>query len=426
MALPAQPAPGAPSHGVPARLPGAAHDALLVLTAAGAAATTATGADVLLLVAAWAALAAALTVSVRGRRSVGARLAGALSAAAEAGERALAHGQDLESARAAREALAQDMFRVQRDAAQAMRERAELVVTEISGMAVHELSEVVTGVEAVREAAATIDERVTAAETITASVSEEARGTDRVVAALEESLRNVGGMAHMISRVADQTKLLALNATIEAARAGEAGKGFGVVADEVKALAEETARSTDQITQTVGSLGHDAQALAAALVRMSEGVAHVEGATGSLRAIAAEQHALVARLDNALGESIGSLQAMDSLSSRLERRGAQRVAVSGPATVVVGGAPHTVDLLDISATGARCTAPAGVGEGTALQLQVHVQGAPEVSIPSSVVRVLNRDGGKQLALDFTESARSDRTVSDVLGALTSGAQLVGV
>lgn len=71
---------------------------------------------------------------------------------------------------------------------------------------------------------------------------------------LSESLRRVSDVSHEIEGIARQTRLLALNATIEAARAGEAGKGFGVVAGEVKALAQKTSQATSHIESTVGEL----------------------------------------------------------------------------------------------------------------------------------------------------------------------------
>ena len=84
--------------------------------------------------------------------------------------------------------------------------------------------------------------------------SENAEHTTEKVSSLSEAAAQIGQVVEIIRSIADQTNLLALNATIEAARAGAAGKGFAVVATEVKALAEQTARATEQIGQHVSSI----------------------------------------------------------------------------------------------------------------------------------------------------------------------------
>ncbi|UIN37883.1 methyl-accepting chemotaxis protein [Methylobacterium oryzae] len=103
----------------------------------------------------------------------------------------------------------------------------------------------------------------------------EADQTAHLVQALSQNAARIGDMVGMVSGIAGQTNLLALNATIEAARAGAAGRGFAVVASEVKALAEQTAKATEEIARQIGEVqGVTAQAVTA-----------IGGITGRIREI---------------------------------------------------------------------------------------------------------------------------------------------
>ena len=85
------------------------------------------------------------------------------------------------------------------------------------------------------------------------------KSADTKVTQLSSSSQSIGAMVKVINSIAEQTNLLALNATIEAARAGEAGKGFAVVANEVKELAKETAKATEDISEKIRTIQHDSR-----------------------------------------------------------------------------------------------------------------------------------------------------------------------
>jgi methyl-accepting chemotaxis protein len=116
-----------------------------------------------------------------------------------------------------------------------------------------------------------------------------ARSANEAVGRLGESSAEVGKVVKVVTSIAEQTKLLALNATIEAARAGEAGQGFAVVANEVKELAKETARATEDIGRKIEAIQADTRDAVASIGRIGAVIAQVNDISNTIASAVEEQ-----------------------------------------------------------------------------------------------------------------------------------------
>jgi methyl-accepting chemotaxis protein len=130
-----------------------------------------------------------------------------------------------------------------------------------------------------------------------------AEQTTATVAKLGESSAEIGNVVKVITSIAEQTNLLALNATIEAARAGEAGKGFAVVANEVKELAQETAKATEDIVRRVSAIQGDTTAAVAAIGEISSIVAQISDRQTTIASAVEEQTATTNEMSRSVQEA---------------------------------------------------------------------------------------------------------------------------
>jgi methyl-accepting chemotaxis protein len=119
----------------------------------------------------------------------------------------------------------------------------------------------------------------------------QAERTDGRITALSQAAGRIGDVVKLITAIAEQTNLLALNATIEAARAGEAGRGFAVVASEVKALAAQTAKATDEIGTQIAGMQTATQDSVAAIKEIGTTIGRIAQIASTIAGTVEEQGA---------------------------------------------------------------------------------------------------------------------------------------
>ncbi|MBR0689151.1 Cache 3/Cache 2 fusion domain-containing protein [Bradyrhizobium manausense] len=134
-----------------------------------------------------------------------------------------------------------------------------------------------------------ITRRVQESNAISAEAVQQAEATDQRIAQLSEAGARIGDVVKLITSIAEQTNLLALNATIEAARAGDAGRGFAVVAQEVKTLAGQTAKATDEISTQIASMQLATEESVTAIKAITKTIERISGIAGSISAAVEQQ-----------------------------------------------------------------------------------------------------------------------------------------
>jgi methyl-accepting chemotaxis protein len=215
--------------------------------------------------------------------------------------------------------------------------------------------------EHVRSAASASDEltqsiseitrRVQESNKISAEAVRQAEATDQRIAQLSEAGARIGDVVKLITSIAEQTNLLALNATIEAARAGDAGRGFAVVAQEVKTLAGQTAKATDEISNQIASMQLATEESVVAIKAISQTIERISGIAGSISAAVEQQKSATHNIVSSV-----------------------RAAVSGTADVAVNVRQAAEGAHETGETSSRMFASAQALSGESLHLKAEVDG----------------------------------------------------
>jgi methyl-accepting chemotaxis protein len=345
-----------------------------------------------------------------------------------------------------------------RESAERMGEAAQQTRAAVDGAAddsarsAQDLSAVAAAVEELSATVTEISRQVAGAASIAAEAAQEAKASDERLHALTQTAERIGDVIGLISDVAQRTNLLALNATIEAARAGEAGKGFAVVAGEVKNLAAQTAKATDEVASQVAAMRQAANEAATTMQGMASTIGRIDETTATIAAAVEEQGAatreITSRLQGVSTATAGVSEAMTRVagtaqearatsdqvkgaagqvqeqadmlrqevdgflanlhSDRDERRRFERHDVGGrPARLSIGGRTEEVTVQNISAGGCalRTSREAPLGSEASLTF-------PEQPGEALHARV-SRSGDGQIALVFTDTQRAEALVKQL-------------
>jgi methyl-accepting chemotaxis protein len=337
-----------------------------------------------------------------------------------------------------------------RRAAGATGEQAVAVAT-VSEHSSSNVEAVAAGAEELAASLSEVSRQVATASATARHAVETAERSNVLVQGLARAADSIGDVVNLISDIASQTNLLALNATIEAARAGDAGKGFAVVANEVKILANQTARATDDIRAQIGDIQSVSGQTVTAIRDIGEVIVRVDGIASAMADAVVQQDAATREISRNIHEASSGTQRVSatirqvsqeatrtgkvagevaqwaedlhcrSMAMRQEveqflsvvkdagdRRMYERRPVKVPVTLVL---PNGVRLqtmtIDLSMGGARFEAAGNLASGHRLRLEFGEGGS---GIPAEVVMVTAAYG----SVAFDESYPDQRAIVALL------------
>ena len=223
--------------------------------------------------------------------------------------------------------------------------RQSTAVAAASEQASTNVQTVASAAEELSASIAEISRRVSESTQIAGQAVNEATRTNAEVKGLAEAAQRIGNVVQLINDIASQTNLLALNATIEAARAGEAGKGFAVVASEVKSLANQTAKATDEIASQIQAMQNATNGAVGAIEGIGGTITKINEISTTIASAVEEQGAATQEIARNVQQAAAGTQEVSSNIAGVTQAASQTGAASSQVLSTSGELAKQAEVL---------------------------------------------------------------------------------